>query len=310
MKSICLDITRCGAIGDTISATPLIRKLYNSYGKKLSVISNHPELFINSPYIENNFQFTRDTYEHVKENYQVFTTFDTSQRENGVSNKHNTIDIRQFHAISFGFMLTKEELQLDYFPSGSLDIEVPDKYVLIHPVQNWPSRTWDLNNWKLLTELLNENGIAVISIGRDSSELGTFNTQKPVFNFEIKYGINLLNKTNIEQTWHLISKSSCFITMDSGLLHLAGTTDANIIQLGSSINPELRAPYRKGSQSYKYHYIQGECGLHCASDVKYGVREHGTVLGVPPLVRCLEGKEKFECHPTILDVAKKVLDII
>jgi hypothetical protein len=119
-----------------------------------------------------------------------------------------------------------------------------------------------------------------------------------------------MNNTDMDQAWYLIQNSMCFITMDSGLLHLAGTTDAEIIQLGSSINPEFRSPYRKGSQEYKYHYVVGGCGLNCASDMRYGVREWNSIQGIPSLVNCLERKETFECHPTIFAVYNKVLEIV
>ena len=119
-----------------------------------------------------------------------------------------------------------------------------------------------------------------------------------------------MNQTSLDQTWHLMNNCSCFITMDSGLLHLAGTTDCEIIQLGSSINPEFRSPYRHGSQQYKYHYVNGGCGLHCASDMKYGVQEWGSIQGIPSLVNCLERKETFECHPSVLHVYNKIIEII
>jgi hypothetical protein len=156
--------------------------------------------------------------------------------------------------------------------------------------------------------LLNEKGISVISIGKNDSELGGSNVDKPVFDFEIENGLNLVNNTTLDETWHLIENSICFVTMDSGLLHLAGTTDSEIIQLGSSINPEFRAPYRYGSQEYKYHYVRGGCGLNCASDVKYGVREWGSIHGIPSLVDCLEHKPTFECHPSVIQVYNKVLE--
>jgi ADP-heptose:LPS heptosyltransferase len=221
------------------------------------------------------------------------------------------MDIRQFHAINLGFMLTKDEMELDYIPDEYEPIEgLPEKYVLIHPVQNWNSRTWDSKKWQLLTKLLNQKGIAVVSVGKDSSEIGGSNVDKPVFNLEIELGMTLMNQTSLSQTWHLINNSMCFITMDSGLLHLAGTTDAEIIQLGSSINPEFRSPYRKGSQEYKYHYVRGGCGLNCASDMKYGVREWQSIQGIPSLVNCLERKETFECHPNPLMVYNKVMGFV
>lgn len=310
MKEICLDITGCRALGDTLCATPTIRKLYNSYNKKISVITNIPGLFQNNPYIQNVFNGSVDR-EQLKEIYDIYDTFDISYKPNGVCNKHNAMDIRQFHAISLGMMLTKDEMTLDYTPSTNISIpNLPRKYVLIHTVQNWNSRTWSFNNWRLLTKLLNEKGISVISVGKDSSELGGSNVDKPVFDFEIENGLNLVNKTSLDETWYLIENSICFVTMDSGLLHLAGTTDAEIIQLGSSINPEFRSPYRNGSQEYKYHYVKGGCGLNCASDVRYGVREWNSIHGIPSLVDCLEHKPTFECHPSAIQVYNKVMELI
>jgi ADP-heptose:LPS heptosyltransferase len=309
MKNVCLDISGCMALGDTLCATPTLRKLYNSYGKKISVITHQPDLFYNNPYVSEVFDNSKNRDE--LSDYEVFSSFDVSYKDNGVCNKHNTMDIRQFHAINLGFMLTKDEMRLDFFSKDDVILpDLPKKYVLIHPVQNWESRTWPAKNWQILTQLLNEKGIHVISIGKDSSELGGSNVDKPVFNFPIKLGYNLMNQTSIDQTWHLMNNSSCFVTMDSGLLHLAGTTDCEIIQLGSSINPEFRSPYRNGSQEYKYHYVLGGCGLHCASNMKYGVREWGSIQGIPSLVGCLERKESFECHPSILKVYQKIINII
>ena len=310
MKEICIDVTGCRALGDTICVTPLVKKISQTYNKKLSVISHHSEIFKNLPYVDKNFQYDSELFETIKNDYDVYSTFDVSYKSNGVCNKHNVMDIRQLHAINLGFMLTKDELSLDYVADEVNLPQLPEKYVLIHPVQNWESRTWSVKNWQILTQLLNEKGIYVVSIGKDSSELGGSNVDKPVFNFPIKLGLNLMNKTSLDETWHLINNCSCFVTMDSGLLHLAGTTDCEIIQLGSSINPEFRSPYRHGSQEYKYHYVRGGCGLHCASDMKYGVREWGSIQGIPSLVNCLERKKTFECHPSILSVYQKILEII
>lgn len=308
MKNVCLDVLGCRALGDTLAVTPTLRKLYRSYNKKISIATHHPELFKNNPYVDNVFTEMND---FIRNEYETFVSFNVGYHPNGVCYKHNAMDIRQFHAVNLGFMLTKDEMSMDYFPDEMEPIEnLPEKYVLIHPVQNWNSRTWDAKKWQMLTKILNERGIAVVSVGKDSSELGGSNVDKPVFNFNIDLGLNLMNKTSLSQTWHLINNSMCFITMDSGLLHLAGTTDIEIIQLGSSINPEFRSPFRNGSQDYKYHYVLGGCGLHCASDMKYGVREWQSIQGIPSLVNCLERKETFECHPTIFSVYNKVLEII
>jgi len=311
MKEICIDVTGCRALGDTLCVTPTVRKISQTYNKKISVISHHSEIFEGLPYVEKSYQYTSDLLNELSDNHEMMSTFDVSYKENGVCNKHNSMDIRQLHAINLGFMLTKNEMELEYVPNSNVILpNLPEKYVLIHPVQNWESRTWPAKNWQMLTQLLNEKGISVISVGKDSSELGGSNVDKPVFNFPIKLGLNLMNKTSLDETWHLINRCSCFVTMDSGLLHLAGTTDCEILQLGSSIDPEFRAPYRHGSQEYKYHYVRGGCDLHCASDMKYGVREWGSIQGIPSLVNCLERKKTFECHPSVLQIYQKILEII
>lgn len=300
-------------MGDTLCSTPTLRKLYESYGRKIVVVTHFPEIFDSNPYVEKVYHVNTINLNYLKDQFIVHTTFDIlgNKTERDVEYKHACIDIRQYHAISLGFMLSPVEMECDYFPKGFEPIKgLPEKYVLIHPVQTWPNRTWSASNWMTLTKKLNDLGIEVVSVGKDSSEKGFFNIDKPTFNFEIKKGLNLMNKTSLSQVWHLINNSTCFITMDSGLLHLAGTTDSEIIMLGSAIKPEFRKPYRNGSQDYKLSYVLGGCDLHCCSNMRYGVKEWGDIQGVPPLINCLEGKKTFECHPFIDQVIRKILDII
>ena len=309
MKNICLDLSECNGLGDLICATPTIKKISEAYDNKILVVSKMPEVFKNNPYVERSIKSSSVDMGYVKDNYIVHNSFYNvgSKNERGVEYKHNTIDIRQFHAINLGFMLGKDEMECFYIPTEECSFEIPKKpYILIHPVSTWPSRTWSAENWMNLTKELNDKGYDVVSIGKDSSETGFFNVQKPVFNFEIEKGLNLMNKTSISDCWHLMINAAAFVTMDSGLLHLAGTTDVPIIHLGSSIKPEFRIPYRDNRQDYKYQYVRGGCGLECASNMKYGVETWGNIQGVQPLIGCCEKKESYECHPSV----KQVLDII
>jgi hypothetical protein len=313
MKDICLDLSECNGLGDLICATPTIKKISEAYNKKILVISKMTEIFKHNPYVDKSIKASSIDMGYVRENYLIHNSFYNvgKKNERGIEYKHNTIDIRQFHAINLGFMLGKDEMECFYLPTEELSFELPETpYVLIHPVSTWPSRTWSAENWMNLTKELNEKGYNVVSIGKDSSETGFFNVQKPVFNFEIEKGINLMNKTSISDCWHLMINASAFVTMDSGLLHLAGTTDVPIIHLGSSIKPEFRIPYRDNRQDYKYHYVRGGCGLECASNMKYGVETWGNIQGVQPLIGCCEKKESYECHPSVKQVLDKLIEMI
>lgn len=313
MKPICINLGECHALGDLICATPAIRVVSKSYNQKVSVISTMPEVFKNNPYVEKSYKFSSVDMDYINENYIVHNSFYNvgKRNESGVEYKHNRIDIRQFHAINLGFMLKKDEMECDYLPLEEKKIDLGfEDYVVIHPVKSWPVRTWSPEKWKELTEKLNAVGINVVSIGKDGGETGFFNVNKPVFNFEIERGANLMNKTTLSECWHIINNARALITMDSGILHLASATDTYIIQLGSSISPEFRIPYRFGSQQYKHLYVQGGCGLECASNMKYGIRQWGTIQGIPPLIDCLEGKEEFECHPSVDAVLEKLKSIL
>ena len=297
------------SLGDTLAATPTLRKLHDSYNKKIDVMTYHPDLFKNNKYINKVYSFSNFVNEKsYKEIFNTFLGVGLKQGEYGIEKKHNTIDIRQFHAIDLGFMLNEKEMEYNYIADEYKNINnLPKKYICLHVANTWPSRTYSDSNWQKLIDILNSKNIHVVLIGKNSHESGFFNIDKPTKKLILKLGLDLTNKLDISQCWHVINKACYFITMDSGLLHLAGTTDTNIIQLGSSINNKLRAPYRNGSQDYKYKYISGPCDIFCASNIKYGVKEWKTIQGVPPLINCLENKPKFDCHPNPIQIVNNLI---
>jgi ADP-heptose:LPS heptosyltransferase len=158
MKPICLNLSECNGLGDLICATPTIKKLYDYYGQNVTILSKMPELFKNNIYVEKSLKSTSVDMPYIDENYIVHNSFYNvgKKNERGIEFKHNMMDIRQFHAIHLGFMLGENEMECYYKPTHSFTLEVPEKYVLIHPVQTWPTRTWEAKNWMMLTKLLND----------------------------------------------------------------------------------------------------------------------------------------------------------
>ena len=300
MKPVCLNLEECNGLGDLICATPTIKKLSESYGRKITVLSQMPELFKMNPYVEKSFKASSVDMMYIQSNYIVHNSFYLvgKKDERGVEMKHNMMDIRQFHAIHLGFMLGEDELECYYKPIEPKKNVVHEKYAVIHPVNSWPNRTWSQDNWLKLVDELVKWGYSVVAVGKDSSETGFFNVDKPVHEMNDKV-INLMNQTSISETWHLINDAAVVITMDSGILHLAGTTETPIVELGSPINPEFRRPRRKTS---KHIYVRGGCGLHCSSNMKYALEYWDTIDSVQPLIGCLEKKETFECHPSVAQV--------
>ena len=296
------------ALGDSICAIPTINKLSKMYDRPITVFNDWSHLLINHPSV-----LECKKLEENDEGYIIHNTFILEELNRyGVGKKHNATDIRQFHAWDLGISLTGDEMSCDLYCEKEYDIGI-DNYIIIHPSKTWDSRTWSEEKWQILTDNLIKLGLNVVLVGNDVGQKEFHSDRKEIILknvWDIKGGVNLINKTTIpELRWMMNHKALCVITMDSGILHLAGTTDCNIIQLGSSINYKLRAPWRKGNQDYKYKYVGGSCDIFCASNLKYGLKEHNNIHGIPPLGDCRENYDEFLCHSSVDGVLGNVLNI-
>ena len=167
MKPICLDLSECNGLGDLICATPTIKKLSESYGQKITILSQMPELFKMNSYVEKSYKASSIDMDYFKANYIMHNSFYLvgKKDERGVEMKHNMMDIRQFHAIHLGFMLGQDEMECYYWPTEHQKNHVHKKYIVIHPVNSWPNRTWSQDNWTKLCEELIKCGFAKVPFG-------------------------------------------------------------------------------------------------------------------------------------------------
>lgn len=292
------------SLGDALAATPTLRKISKSYDQKINVVTHVPELFKNNPYVKDVYSFEQFDKLKLPTDTEVFETFLGCgvKNNNGIEKKHNLFDIRRFHSVDLGFDLLDTEMHYDFVPDLDNPYKISQKYICLHAATSWESRTYSKENWQKLINELEKLNYFIVIVGKNATEHGFWNIDKKIHSLSFKNGLDLSNKLSLSELWHVLNNSEYVITMDSGVLHFAGTTDAFIIQLGSSINNKLRAPYRNNSQDYKYKYISGPCDIFCGSDMKYGIKEWGTINSVPPLVKCLENKQTFECHSKVNDV--------
>ena len=303
----------CKGLGDILCAVPAIKMLHKSYNQKITVLTYSPELFKNFPYVEVE-EIINGQYPEIKEDELFMETFEIHKFI------HARTDLTQLHALACGFQLKPDEMDVEFFADEYIPLDLPKNYVVIHPVMNWPSRTWPEKKWQELVDKLNDKNIPVIAIGKTSDEFGTFHIEKPTFNINIKNGVNLINKLDIHQAWHILNMSDAVVTCNSGILILAGSTDTNIIEIGSSFEPFFRSPHRKGSQTYKSSCIGGECKIFCATNMKYNVGHNGNHKIMGPVPFCLERGESigdqsepddvniYKCHPSVDAVYEKVIE--
>ena len=310
-------IIHSNSFGDTLSASPTLRYLYKSHNTKINVVTHNKNVFNNNPYVDKVFSFDEFVGSSDKDTlkYESFT-FPGQTDRNGIEKKFSHIDTRLLHSMDLGFQLLPDDMSYDFYPDPiNLDVDLPNQYVVLHTTTNWPNRTWDKNEWQKLIDWLSDNKIFTVLIGFGYKEklhesLSDQPLEKVCPDFNNLYGIDLTNQGSVSDMWWVINGSKCIVTMDSGPLHIAGCTDTHILQLGSAINPKFRAPYRNGSQDYKYHFIGGSCEIFCNSNLYYNVLHWGDINHIPPQPGCLENKPKFECHPPLQKVITKIQELV
>ncbi len=311
------------ALGDTLCGTPTVRKAYQSYGYKLHIQSGRPDVFERSPYVEKVYSY-KDKLD-LSQFDEVFDTYNSNINIRGkqISIKLSNFEARQLHAMGLGLTLYPDELHYDYFPGKQTnDSQSVDKNCLIfHVTENWPNRTWPSKNWQRLVDLIKTHtNYKIVTIGKSHTEATSKGAMpKNVIDLD-QIDYNFCDDTvggqdhksqyrPINELWHIINNSRALISFDAGPVHFAGTTDTNIIQIGASIDPKKTAPYRNGSQDYKFKFVGGECKLFCATNPRYSVREHGTINSLPYLPECLEHYPKFHCQPSPDQVFFEILKL-
>lgn len=289
--------------GDCLFATPTIKYLSESINQKISVETNFPDIFKNNPYIYKIYNSSKG--ELLPEDI-IF--YDIDKQFSGDLFKQRKMHTIDCYSLSLGFTLNPNEKTMIYFPD-ECDIDLPkEKYVVINPSVTTECRTWDKEKWEELINLIIGVGYKVVVVGKDISYEHDFN--RGVLNITNPNVINLVNKLNISQLWHILENSFCVFTMNAGLWTLLGTTDTNIISMTSTIHPHYRAPFRNGTQDYKQKFVGGLCKIFCHTDMKYNSNGDVKISGGFPVAGCFENKPTYECHPSVDDVFKTFLSLL
>ena len=282
-------VVKSYGLGDTICSTPTIRKIAKEVNTKIKMISYFPEVFTNLPYVSESIDLKTipngDNIHLSDEN--INCVIYSEEKQMMLDMMHTMIDIRQYASIQCGFQLLNEEMDCDYIPTETFDINTPDEYIVVHPTTSWPIKTWDVNKWQ---ELCDNIDLPVISIGKNENRRDwSYKCNK------LNNVIDLTDQTSLDQTWHLLNNAKYIITADSGILHLAGTTDTDIVYIAMGKHHQLLAPYRHQSQDYKMHIISN-CNW-CLSNLNCYKKS---------LLNCIFNKTNETCQPSV----DQVLEVI
>jgi GT2 family glycosyltransferase/ADP-heptose:LPS heptosyltransferase len=232
-----LAVRRTGALGDVILTTGIVAKLKQmNPGDDIWFITVVPEVFKNNPHI------TKVVRNIEAIQHPVDRLIDLDMAYEMEPKRHM---IEAYSRVAF----PDQEPSSRYLPemystdhdAKSLSAKIPsvkighDKIAVVHCAVGWPSRTFQRSKWNEVTKKLTVMGYKSLVIGRG----GDYRSDL--------YGgvVNLVDHLTIHEVRELMKRASVFVGMDSGMMHIAMTTNIPTVGIFTVANPDFRIVERQ-----------------------------------------------------------------
>lgn len=243
------------AMGDVIAVAPSIKwAVENVYKDPKDYMVVAKKIF--RPI----FHFVPDSnfkeFEKNENNWGVptgfaFTTLN-QKKEFIVRNTPKHMHLAQFGSIKMIDRILSNDC-LNYIPLVGCDVSgfnLPDKYVVFVSSYRDDTRAWHVDSLLETARYVLSKGYEPIFIGKTDKDIAPHLSSKTSLPDKLDFGIDLRNKTSIDELASIMDKSSAVCGLDSGPIHLAGTTSAPIICGYTSVLAEHRVPIRKNGVTY------------------------------------------------------------
>lgn len=282
-------VKRLEAMGDILMATPIIRKLYNDRSGKcfidFQLHEPHKDVILLNPFV----RYVIGIHEPLPDTYDMIINLDL------VYEKKPTKHVIDAYA-EMVFGNTKLDKSMDLFTDSMnthqadhLYSQINNDFIVLH-IRNYPgtSRNISLDFWnKLIIEVIGQTDLSIVFIGKGNDICFTGNDRF----------IDARNQYSIKTVKEIIARAKIFVGSDTGTLHIAGTTNTDIIGLFTSVRPQYRFPVR----------LQGKFIGIAANIDCHGCQEQFA----PPVVKidCMRGD--YECQNRFdpIQVSKFIKDL-
>lgn len=154
------------------------------------------------------------------------------------------------------------------FDSSDQDVEkfsLPEKYVVVTTNYTTPVREWRPEHVNNVCKYIRAKGYTPVFMGKEATYNGFNYTIKGNFNdlVDLSNGISLLDRTTLLEGREVIRRASCIVGLDNGLIHLAATTETPIVVGYTTVEPEVRMPFRKNIMGWGCYPVVPPPSLSC-----------------------------------------------
>jgi len=200
-----LYVRRNAARGDVLMMAPILRALKKKYPERRLNFITLPEckdVIEGNPNID---KLIADPYFNIEPSYVL------NYERNPEENRIDAI------AKQFNMAVVDKSLDIAISKKEKKDVDailknIKKPFVVFHTGHSWQNREWNLNNFKLLGQWLEEKGYEVIEVGNDNTAYLGFN--------------KLSGLLSMKETAEVIRRAEFFVGIDSLCLHLAAAVKA------------------------------------------------------------------------------------
>ena len=271
-------ILNAGSVGDTIASLPVLKYAINN-------------IFIDNKYKVMTHEHLRPLFQFIPEDniiyfgkgveltepHVVLYYYNVEDPEyQGVSGFNNLkTSLVDYVSIKFLSKLLPEEHKnypkLDLSDTDISEFNLPEKYVCILSTALHKNRSLPRADVYRIANYLIKKGITPVFMGKSTRIIDTFGaTPRYGISPPAKEGmLDLSDKTTLLQAAKIMDSAIAVVGADTGLIHLAACTDVPIICGYTTVDPDLRMPYRHGIKGWNFHVItppKTDC-RYCASSM-------------------------------------------
>lgn len=168
---------------------------------------------------------------------------------------------KHIHLAEFASLMLADRLiakeHLNYVPLPKVDVskfgvDFTKAVILITSYRD-VTRMWQSDHILGVAEWVKDKGYTPVFIGKTDMDAHVRAAVIPKTSLPddiSSYGIDLRNQTTIQELASIFAESKAVCGLDSGPIHLAGTTSIPIICGYTSVSPEYRIPYRTEGVTY------------------------------------------------------------
>lgn len=222
-------IRRAGALGDVLMSTGVVRALREKNKcKRIIFATNSPDALRGNP----NIDLVVPTQSEVPAGAEVINldmTYENNPKREVWKTYAEAAGLSAESDLGFEMYSTQRDFD-------SMKLKIPqvdftkDRVAVLHCAISWANRTWPRPYWLDVSRKLSGSGYKVITIGKGADYRSDLYAN--VF--------NMVDRLSIQEIRELMKKASVFVGMDSGMLHVAQTTDVPIVGLFTVANPKYR----------------------------------------------------------------------